>query len=46
MALMRLVRQDLASRYKDPDTQIYVCELTAKGEARLNYFFEDEFDGY
>ena len=46
MALMRLVRQDLASRYKDPDTQIYVYELTAKGEARLNYFLEDEFYGY
>ena len=46
MALMRLVRQDLASRYKDPDTQIYVYELTPKGEARLNHFLEDEFDGY
>ena len=44
MALLRLVRQDLAARHKDPDTQLYVYELTPKGEARLDYFLEDEFD--
>ena len=44
MALMRLVRQDLAARYNDPKTQLYVYELTPKGEARLDYFLEDEFD--
>ena len=42
MALLRLVRQDLASRYQDLDTQLYVYELTPKGEARLNYL-RDEF---
>ena len=44
MALMRLVRQDLAARHRDPDTQLYVYEITPKGEARLDYFLEDEFD--
>ena len=44
MALMRLVRQDLAARYKDPDTQLYVYELTPKGDERLDYFLEGEFD--
>lgn len=44
MALMRLVRQDLATRYIDPEHNVYVHELTPKGEARLDYFFEDEFD--
>lgn len=44
MALMRLVRQDLAARHRDPDTQLYVYEITPKGEARLDYFSEDEFD--
>lgn len=44
MALMRLVRQDLAARYKDPETERYVYELTPKGEARLDYFLGDEFD--
>ena len=44
MALMRLVRQDLAARYKDSDTQLYVYEITPKGEARLDYFLEDELD--
>lgn len=44
MALMRLVRQDLAARYRDPDSQLYVYEITPKGEARLDYFLEDEFD--
>ncbi len=43
MALMRLVRQDLAARYKDPETERYVYELTPKGEARLDYFLEGEF---
>ncbi len=46
MALMRLVRQDLAARYKDPETQLYIYELTPKGEARLDYFLEEEFDDY
>lgn len=44
MALMRLVRQDLATRHVDPDTQLYVYEITPKGEARLDYFLEGEFD--
>ena len=44
MALLRLVRQDLAARYIDPDTQLYLYEITPKGEARLDYFFEEEFD--
>ena len=44
MALMRLVRQDLAVRYKDPETELYVYEITPKGEARLDYFLEDELD--
>ena len=44
MALMRLVRQDLAARYRDPDTQHFVYETTPKGEARLDYFLEDELD--
>lgn len=44
MALLRLVRQDLAVRYKDTDTQLFVYELTPKGEARLDYFLEDEID--
>ena len=44
MALMRLVRQDLATRHTDPDTQLQVYEITPKGEARLDYFLEDEFD--
>ncbi len=45
MALIRLVRQDLAARYKDSDTQLYVYEITPKGEARLDYLLEDKFDG-
>ena len=44
MALMRLVRQDLATRYIDPEHNVYVHELTSKGEARLDYYLEDEFD--
>ena len=44
MALMRLVRQDLATRCVDPDTQLYVYEITPKGEARLYYFLEGELD--
>lgn len=44
MALMRLVRQDLAVRHEDPDTQLYVYEITPKGDARLDYFLEGEFD--
>ena len=44
MALLRLVRQDLAARYRDPDTQHFVYESTPKGEARLDYFLEDERD--
>lgn len=46
MALLRLVRQDLAARYKDPDTQLFVYELTPKGEARLEHFLEDDLDEY
>ena len=44
MALVRLVRQDLAARYKDPETQLYIYELTPKGEVRLDYLLESEFD--
>ncbi len=44
MALLRLVRQDLAARYRDPDTQHFIYETTRKGEARLDYFLEDEVD--
>ena len=44
MALMRLVWQDLATRHTDPDTQLYVYEITPKGEARLDHFLEGEFD--
>ena len=46
MALMRLVRQDLAARYVDPDTRRFVYELSPKGEARLDYFLADEIDDY
>ena len=44
MALMRLVRQHLAARYIDTDTQLYVYEITPKGEARLDYFLAVEAD--
>ena len=41
MALVRLVRQHLASRAIDPHRGLYVYELTHHGRARLA-FFEDE----
>ncbi len=44
MALLRLVRQDLAARHIDPDSQLLVYEITPKGEGRLDYFLEGEFD--
>ncbi len=44
MALMRLVRQDLAARHIDPDSQLLVYEITPKVEGRLDYFLEVEFD--
>jgi len=44
MALLRLVRQDLVTRYKHPEHHVYVYELTPKGEARLAYLLETEFD--
>ncbi len=44
MALLRLVRQDLAARDQDPDSHVYVYELTPKGEARLDYLIEAESD--
>ncbi len=44
MALLRLVRQELAARHIDPDTRLLVYEITPKGEARLDYFLEGEFD--
>jgi len=44
MGLLRLVRQDLAARYVDPETHRFVYEITPKGEARLEHFLEDEFD--
>ena len=37
MALLRLTRQGLAARYRDPESGLYWYELTAKGEARLDY---------
>jgi len=37
MALLRLVRQGLATRYLDPGCGLYWYELTPKGEARLDY---------
>ena len=44
MASLRLVRQDLAARDQDPDSHVYVYELTPKGEARLDYLIEAESD--
>jgi len=44
MALMRLVRQDLAARFRDSDSHLLRYQITPKGEARLDYFLEDEFD--
>ena len=44
MALLRLVRQDLAARYIDPEIQRFVYEITPKGQARLDYFFEENLD--
>ena len=44
MTLLRLVRQDLSARHRDPDTELYVYEITPKGEARLDYFLENELD--
>jgi len=44
MALMRLVRQNLAARHRHPDTQFNVYEITPNGAARLDYFLEDELD--
>jgi len=44
MGLLRLVRQDLAARYMDPETHRFVYELTPRGEARLGYFLEDELN--
>lgn len=37
VALLRLVRQGLVTRYLDPDSGLYWYELTPKGEARLDY---------
>jgi len=37
MALLRLVRQGLVTRYRDPESGLYWYELTTKGEARLDY---------
>ncbi len=44
MALMRLVRQDLAARFRDSDSDLLRYQITPKGEARLDYFLEGEFD--
>jgi len=41
MALLRLVRQHLASRVIDPQRGLYAYQLTDHGHARLA-FFEDE----
>ncbi len=45
MGLLRLVRQGLATRYRDPDDDLFWYELTEKGEARLDYL-ENAEDGY
>lgn len=37
MALLRLVRQGLVARYRDPESGLYWYELTPKGEVRLDY---------
>ena len=37
MALLRLVRQGLASRFVDPDRGIYWYRLSESGEDRLAY---------
>ena len=37
MALLRLTRQDLTSRYLDEESGLYCYELTPKGEDRLDY---------
>ncbi len=37
MALLRLLRQGLVARYRDPDRCLYWYELSEKGEARLDY---------
>lgn len=37
MALLRLSRQGLVARYRDPDTGSYWYQLTERGEARLAY---------
>ncbi len=41
MALVRLVRQHLASRAVDPHRRLYVYELTDHGRARLAFFEDD-----
>ena len=43
MALLRLVRQGLAARYRDPESDLYWYELTAEGEARLDYLDESQW---
>jgi len=45
MALLRLVRQGLATRYRDPDCGLYWYELKEKGAARLDYL-ENAEDSY
>ncbi len=42
MALLRLVRQGLVARYRDPESDLYWYELTAKGEVRLDYLDETQ----
>ena len=37
MALLRLTRQGLVTRFRDPESDLYWYELTTKGEARLDY---------
>jgi DNA-binding MarR family transcriptional regulator len=38
MALLRLSRQGLVIRYRDTDSGLYWYELSAHGQARLDYF--------
>ena len=43
MALLRLVRQGLVARYRDPESGHYWYELTTKGETRLHYLNSAEW---
>ena len=42
MALLRLSRQGLLIRHRDTDSGLYWYELSAHGQARLDYFQNSE----